>query len=61
VELGLLFLVVIHAMVGLRRIVLDLEVLKRKGSRYLTWSLVAAGAAVCLWGVVIFNRLAAGT
>jgi succinate dehydrogenase cytochrome b556 subunit len=60
VELGLLSLAAIHVMLGLRRIVLDLEILKKAGSRYLSWVLTAAALFLIAWGFIIFGRLSAG-
>ncbi len=60
VEFSLLLFAVAHGMIGLRRIVLDLEVIKKRGSRYLTWCVVAAGVMVAAWGLLIFNQLSSG-
>lgn len=57
VELGLLLFAVIHGFSGVRRIVLDLEVLREREARYLTWGLVIAGLGVFIWGLVLFGRL----
>lgn len=59
-ELGLLVFGVLHGMLGLRRTVLDLEVLKKRGEQYLTWCLVAAGVLLIATGLVIFSQLSSG-
>ncbi len=60
VELALLLLGLIHSLSGLRRVILDLEVLGRTGDRVLSWGLAGAGACLFVWGIMIFNRLAVG-
>ena len=60
VELGLLAFAVVHGMLGIRRIALDLELLGKKGDRYLTWGLTAAGFILITSGLIIFNQLTAG-
>lgn len=60
VELGLLAFAVVHGMLGIRRITLDLELLGKKGDRYLTWCLTAAGFILITSGLIIFNQLTAG-
>ena len=57
VSLGLLFFSLIHGMMGLRRVILDLELLKKKGSLYLDWGLVLAAILLLTWGLIIFYRL----
>jgi len=57
IDVGLLLFAVFHGMLGLRKIILDLEWMKKKGARYLAWFLMAGGAALLYWGFLIFRRL----
>ena len=57
VDLGLLLFVVVHGMLGLRKVILDLDLLRIKGALYLSWLMVAAGAALLAWGLYVFTRL----
>lgn len=59
IELGLLVFAVVHGMLGVRRIVLDLELLGKSGDRYLTWGLTAVGIILITSGLVIFRGLTA--
>jgi succinate dehydrogenase hydrophobic anchor subunit len=58
VELGLLLFAVVHGFSGIRRIVLDLEILRERQARYVTWGLAIVGLVVFVWGVILFARLA---
>jgi succinate dehydrogenase hydrophobic anchor subunit len=57
VELALLFLALVHSLLGVARVVLDLEVLKQRGRKVLIWGLSAAGAGLLAWGFVLFATL----
>ncbi len=54
VEIGLLLIGLTHGLTGLRRILLDLDIFHKQGSRYLTWGLVAVGGILSVWGLRIF-------
>ena len=56
-EMCLLGFALIHGMVGLRRVILDLEILNQNGARILTGGLAAAGLALFIWGYQIFRHL----
>ena len=57
VELGLLFLAVIHGMIGLKRIILELDLTKKRGNRYLNWCFVMAASLILVFGLYIFFLL----
>jgi len=57
VESGLLVLVVVHGLIGFRRIILDLEIMGKKGVRYFTWGLTIVGIALSVWGFILLNTL----
>jgi succinate dehydrogenase hydrophobic anchor subunit len=54
IDLGLLLFAVVHGMIGVRRIVLDLELFKKTGSQLLTNVIVAVGAVLITWGIILF-------
>jgi len=60
IELGLLVFAVIHGMLGVRRVILDLEFLGKKGDRFLTWGLTALGAILIIGGIIIFQGFSSG-
>ena len=60
VEVGLLVFAVVHGMLGVRRIILDLELLGKKGDRYLVWGLTTVGGILIISGVIIFHGFSAG-
>jgi succinate dehydrogenase hydrophobic anchor subunit len=60
VELGLLVFAVVHGMLGLRRIILDLELLGKRGDSYLMWALTAFGAILIISGVIIVHGFSSG-
>lgn len=60
-ELGLLVFAVVHAMLGTRRIILDMEVLRERGARFLSWFLVIIGVIIITSGLIIFNQLSSAT
>jgi succinate dehydrogenase hydrophobic anchor subunit len=60
VELSLLLFVLIHGLMGFRRIILDLEILQKRGNRWLSLCLVVLGFTLFTWGLFIFNRLSSG-
>ncbi len=53
--MGLLFMGLFHGLVGLRRVVLDLEILDRKSDQVFIWVLIAVGLGLAGFGVKIFN------
>ena len=55
VDLGLLLLAVIHGMTGLGRLILDLELIKRKGGLILNVILFSLGLIIFFEGVYIFK------
>ncbi len=57
VDLGLLLFVIIHGMLGLRKVMLDLDLLRIKGALYLSWFMAVASAALLVWGLYVFTRL----
>ena len=57
IDLALLLFAVVHGMLGLRKVILDLDLFKKKGALYLSWFMVVAGAALLAWGLFIFSRL----
>ena len=56
VNLGLLMLCIFHGLVGLRRLLLDLEIFSERGDRYLIRGLIILGLGMLIFGVVIFNK-----
>jgi succinate dehydrogenase hydrophobic anchor subunit len=60
VEVGLLVFAVVHGMMGIRRVILDLEFLGRRGDRYLTWALTAVGIFLIISGTIIFYDFSSG-
>jgi succinate dehydrogenase hydrophobic anchor subunit len=61
VEIGLLVFVLVHGLIGLRRIVLDFEFLRKRGDRFLVWSLVFVGVILLAWGLILFTKLVSTT
>ena len=57
VEIGLLFLAVVHGTIGVKRILLELNLAKKKGSRFMNWSFVIAGTLIFVFGIYIFGLL----
>jgi succinate dehydrogenase hydrophobic anchor subunit len=57
VELGLLFLAVVHGMIGVKRIMLELDLAKKKGNQYLNWCFVVAAFLILVFGIYIFILL----
>lgn len=57
VELGLLFLAVIHGTIGVKRIILELDLTRKKGNRYLNWCFAMAAALILVFGIYIFVLL----
>jgi succinate dehydrogenase hydrophobic anchor subunit len=57
VEIGLLFLAVVHGMIGVKRIILELNLAKKKGSQVLNWCFVIAGTLIFVFGIYIFGLL----
>lgn len=60
IELSLLLLALFHGLMGVRRIILDLEILQKRGNRWLSLCLVVLGIALFSWGLLLFNRLSSG-
>jgi len=60
IELGLLVFAVVHGMLGVRRIILDLELCGKRGDHYLMWALTAVGAILIISGVIIFQGFSPG-
>ncbi len=60
IELSLLLFALIHGLMGFRRVILDLEILQKKGNKWLSLCLVVLGVALFTWGLFIFSRLSSG-
>jgi succinate dehydrogenase hydrophobic anchor subunit len=56
VAIGLLLLSTIHGLIGLRRVLLDLEIFGKKGDRMLLVTLTMAGIVIVIAGLEIFRR-----
>jgi succinate dehydrogenase hydrophobic anchor subunit len=56
VSFGLLLFGALHAMVGLRRVLLDLDWFGKRGDRTLSTALALIGAVAILFGIVVFNQ-----
>ena len=54
VEMGLLFIAFIHALTGLRRILLDLEIFRKRGNVLLTSGFILSGFVFSVWGIFVF-------
>ncbi|MBI2863244.1 MAG: hypothetical protein HYX94_01615 [Chloroflexi bacterium] len=54
-DLGMLCLVFYHGLVGLRRVIVDLEILGERGTRIITWALVVIGLAGLYDGWAIYR------
>ena len=57
VELGLLLLAVVHGMIGVKRIILELDLVKKRGAQYLNWFFLLAGTLIFVFGLYIFAFL----
>jgi len=58
INLILLGLATFHGLLGIRRIVLDLEILGKKGDQNLIYVLALIGMGLFLYGLVVYNRFA---
>ena len=58
-ELGLLFLALVHGMIGVKRIILELDLARKRGERYLNWCFTIIGALILVFGIYIFGLLSA--
>ena len=56
-ELGLLFLALVHGMIGVKRIILELDLARKKGGQYLNWCFIVMGTLVFAFGFYIFGLL----
>ena len=54
---GLLFLAIIHGLIGFYRMLLDLEIFGKRASRIFKWILYGAGGGLALFGIIIFSGL----
>lgn len=54
-DIGLLALALYHGLAGVRRVVVDMEVLSPRGERCLLWALVAVGLLSLVSGIQIFR------
>ncbi|UCF92509.1 MAG: hypothetical protein JSW39_30315 [Desulfobacterales bacterium] len=59
ISLGLLFLGIFHGLIGLRRVLLDLEIFGKRGDRSLVAALVVIGLGLALFGIKIFSQFKA--
>ena len=57
IELSLLLFAIFHGLMGFRRIILDLEILQKRGNRWLRLCLVILGVTLFAWGLTIFSTL----
>ena len=55
VDIGLLLLAVVHGMIGLSRLILDLELVKKSGALLLNVILFVLSIVIFITGVFIFN------
>jgi succinate dehydrogenase hydrophobic anchor subunit len=55
VDLGLLLLAVIHGMIGLGKLILDLELIQKSGARVLNVILFLLGMAIFIAGIYVFK------
>jgi len=58
VEIGLLAMALIHGLIGLCRIVLDLEIFKERGQKLLIRGFITGGVIVFGWGLILFLKFA---
>ena len=56
-DLALLTFAVIHGLLGLRRLVLDCEILRARGRAWLTGAFSIAGVLLIVFGYVLLQRL----
>ena len=56
-DLSLLALAVVHGFLGIRRIILDCEILRGRGQAWLTIIICLIGAVIVAFGLVLFSRL----
>ncbi len=54
-DLGMLCLVLYHSLVGLRRVVVDLEILGERATQIFTWALVVVGLVGLYYGWDIYR------
>lgn len=59
INLGLLFFGLFHGLLGLRRVVLDLEIFGKKGDQIFIWVLTAGGFGLAVFGIAIFQGFTA--
>lgn len=57
IDIALLLFAITHGMIGVRKLILDLELFKKRGSLVLNWSLFVIGIALFAWGLVIFSGI----
>ena len=57
IDIGLLAFCIVHGLVGLRRVILDLEIMGRAGDRCLAWGFTAIGVGLFIFGISVFNGL----
>ncbi|NQU02615.1 MAG: hypothetical protein HQ589_00465 [Syntrophaceae bacterium] len=55
VDLGLLLFAVVHGMIGLGRLILDLELVQKGGARLLNIVLFFLGVVIFVAGIYVFN------
>ena len=54
---GLLFLAIIHGLIGFYRMLLDLEIFGKRASRIFKWILYGVGGGLAVFGISIFSGL----
>lgn len=57
IDVGLLVFCIVHGLLGLRRVILDLEIMGSAGDRCLAWGFTAIGAGLFMFGISVFNGL----
>ena len=57
IELSLLLFALFHGLMGFRRVILDLEILQKRGNRWLSLCLLVLGVTLFTWGLFLFSRL----
>jgi succinate dehydrogenase hydrophobic anchor subunit len=59
ISLGLLLVGLIHGLIGFFRMLLDLEIFGKRGSRRFKWLLYVTGAGLTIFGGIVYSGLAA--
>ena len=57
IDIGLLVFCIVHGLVGLRRIILDLEIMGKTTDNWLSWGFTMVGVGLFIFGICIFDGL----